>query len=769
MFNPPITGNKELDAFLSQLMLEGTSGAFDGVTVDTNTGVISDANGNLLGYLYRYLAVKYADDNLGDGMSNVPTNKAYYGIKNSDSSTESSNPADYRWFQVTGGFGTTKFLWYQSVGGRKVNFRVATTVPAVGWLVDPGTAIDADIVTSINAGSLDSFSSFFTPPSLQVPRTGDPLTPNFTGVTPKLYAVNNSVNVPFVSAQTDADGSFVNNSWRIGGSSSTGNADIVYTNVTMSAPTDGGDFASWAAPSAMSATPATIFVPVRFKNSAGTVVQASPSQIQLFFVDQGATGDQNAYVNLYQWSIGTPGNPNGSSTFTWATGANSGYTGGNGWSTSIPANPGTPLLVLWIATKKVTAVAGATTSTISWTSGFSISGAGQNGDTGPAGFQNARPTVYQWAITIPSISGTSTYTWSNGSFTAPSGWSKTISAAPSAGYTLWAASVNLVDSSTVSTSTINWTTASIVASGYSAAGTAGASARVTFARMPTDLNPVPVSGNITTSGNTSYPTSGQSLSTWGFSATWGASDPNPSSIRSLYQADGIYDPSTGNTVWSTPYLSMLKVGALQAVSTNTGNLTISGTLQSNNAAISGSTMASGTSGGVLYSTGLFAFGNSTTNIAFNGSQMTLNGNVVATNNINVNAITAATSVTGGAGTVFGYLTTFNLRTISFFVPAGTILNVFFTALKTAFGAGDINVILNLLTSSDVLVATFAGGSGNELVQTMGPGGDKVTAVFTGAYAVPYDGNFKIEAIVSNNFGNSWTASYLNMIAIGSKR
>ena len=48
-------------------------------------------------------------------------------------------------------------------------------------------------------------------------------------------------------------------------------------------------------------------------------------------------------------------------------------------------------------------------------------------------------------------------------------------------------------------------------------------------------------------------------------------------------------------------------------------------------------------GGVLYSSGNFAFGNSTTNISFNGSQMTLNGNVVATANINSNAVTNSVS------------------------------------------------------------------------------------------------------------------------------
>jgi len=163
MFNPPITGDRELDAFLAQLVLEGTSGATDGLTADTATGIISDRYGKIVGYLYRYLSIKYADDNIGTNISNVPTNKVYYGLYNSDSSSESSNPAAYTWYQVTGGFGVTKFLFYQTVGGRKVNFAVSTSAPASGWLIDPGTAVDTDIVTSgTNTIVVDSFSSYIS-------------------------------------------------------------------------------------------------------------------------------------------------------------------------------------------------------------------------------------------------------------------------------------------------------------------------------------------------------------------------------------------------------------------------------------------------------------------------------------------------------------------------------------------------------------------------------------------------------------------------------
>ena len=57
-------------------------------------------------------------------------------------------------------------------------------------------------------------------------------------------------------------------------------------------------------------------------------------------------------------------------------------------------------------------------------------------------------------------------------------------------------------------------------------------------------------------------------------------------------------------------------------------------------AISGTTMTG--AGSVIVTSGNFAFGNSTTNISFDGTQMTLNGNVVATGNINTNGVTVST-------------------------------------------------------------------------------------------------------------------------------
>lgn len=591
------------------------------LSADPNTGIITGPGGQIIGYLYKYLAIKYADSQDGAlNFSDSPTNRLYYGLRNSDELTESTNPVDYVWYKVTGGFGTTKTLWYKTTGGRRVQFFVSVTNPGVGWAPAPTGPIDLDVITASTTTS-QTFFSYFQPSNLQVPRSGSPLTPDFTGITPALYASNGNTQINFVAAQTDSDPSFINNTWRIGNSATTGFGDIGYNNITIGSPTAVSGRAQWPQPTAMAGSPAFITVPVRFKDATGVVTQAQVVQQQLVFVDQGITGDQYTYAYLYQWNVASPqpGNPSGTSTYTWATGAHTGYTGGNGWSTTVPPNPGTPLLQLWVAEKQISATAGTATTTVSWSSGYTVYAAGQNGATGTSGFQYARPTVYQWALSTPSISGTSTYTWATGAFTpVPVGWSTTITSAPSPGFTLWAATVTLTDSATVTTSTINWTTASIIASGYS--GATGASARIMYARIPS--NPTPVTGTVTVSGD-NRPSGPQGAAVWGssFNVTWYATDPDPTSNFSLYQADGVYDGT--NTTWSTPYISSLKVGSLSAITVNTGNLTVTGTFQSNTAQISGTTMTG--SGGILYPSGNFAFGNSTTNLTFNGSVLTING------------------------------------------------------------------------------------------------------------------------------------------------
>lgn len=156
MSSPPVTGNADLDAYLYQIHLGGISGSGDGggLTIDATSGKVYDpASGTIISYLYQYMHVKYADDNNGTNLSNTSTNKAYFGLFNSASSTESTNPADYTWYEVAGGFGTTKFFWYISTGGRQINYFVGTDGPTFIYVKDSGAAINLDVITGSDGSS----------------------------------------------------------------------------------------------------------------------------------------------------------------------------------------------------------------------------------------------------------------------------------------------------------------------------------------------------------------------------------------------------------------------------------------------------------------------------------------------------------------------------------------------------------------------------------------------------------------------------------------
>jgi hypothetical protein len=124
-------------------------------TSSISTGQVTTPGGRVQGYLYRYLAVKYADSFDGTlNFSNTPTNRLYYGLRNTDTATpESTNPADYIWYQVTGGFSTTKLLYYTVTGGRQINVIAALAAPSTLWQSDTGTAIDLDIISGSDGAS----------------------------------------------------------------------------------------------------------------------------------------------------------------------------------------------------------------------------------------------------------------------------------------------------------------------------------------------------------------------------------------------------------------------------------------------------------------------------------------------------------------------------------------------------------------------------------------------------------------------------------------
>lgn len=156
--------NIELSDAINYLL--GNFGA--NLSADPNTGLITGPTGQTIAYLYKYLSVRYADSPDGSlNFSDSPTNRLYYGTRNNNSSVESTNPADYIWLRVSGGFSTTKFLFYKVSGGRQIEFFVGTTAPGYGWEQDSGAAIDLDAISVVITATptIYQWTATSTPPA----------------------------------------------------------------------------------------------------------------------------------------------------------------------------------------------------------------------------------------------------------------------------------------------------------------------------------------------------------------------------------------------------------------------------------------------------------------------------------------------------------------------------------------------------------------------------------------------------------------------------
>jgi hypothetical protein len=188
MSSPPITGNDDLDAFLYNLQLS-TVVAEAGTTTTTtiDTGVV-----NADYYPEQYIQVRYALSETGASISTSPTNKTYYGVYNSITTTASNNPADYTWKKLTDtlGFSTDKFLFYTVLRGRNIKFYIGDSAPTVYWAVFPTTYVDLDIISE---GFIDDtdFSTGYEPVAIV---NGLPNAATYTGpnivydtVTNKMY------------------------------------------------------------------------------------------------------------------------------------------------------------------------------------------------------------------------------------------------------------------------------------------------------------------------------------------------------------------------------------------------------------------------------------------------------------------------------------------------------------------------------------------------------------------------------------------------------
>lgn len=83
-------------------------------------------------YALKYLVVAYADDAIGTNLSALPTNKTYYGLYNSNSSSFSTTASDYTWYLASPAFGTANKLCYINRTGRLFSFGIAPAAYASG-------------------------------------------------------------------------------------------------------------------------------------------------------------------------------------------------------------------------------------------------------------------------------------------------------------------------------------------------------------------------------------------------------------------------------------------------------------------------------------------------------------------------------------------------------------------------------------------------------------------------------------------------------------
>jgi hypothetical protein len=425
------------------------------LAADPSTGEISGPSGVILSYLYKYLAVKYADSADGSvNFSNSPTNRLYYGLRNTNDSTESVNPADYLWNKVAGGgFSTTKFLFYQTNGGHQINFVVDTVAPDATYLQELGTSIDLDVVTtttaySTAAPSIYIWTSTSTPParpattSTYTWSTGDYTAPAgwttapITNTTPGNYLwaitivlVVNSNTVTSVLDWTNVAYPLYSFSYNGDDGASGDSVDIVFkrsaTQPATPAPSVGTPATWYTDVNSVPAGTDPIWSSVGTNTGTGTnYVWQTPVLIE---GQNGTDGLSVAEVLIYLRSSTAPATPTGGSyDFSTQT-----LTPPAGWSSGIPA--GTDPVYTSRAVASVQGTTG-TDTTLTWSSpvlSIQNGATGATGATGDAGIS----AITAFLAQDQSLAAPGTPSNTTGP-TAPFGWSL-VAPAVSVGQVLW--------------------------------------------------------------------------------------------------------------------------------------------------------------------------------------------------------------------------------------------------------------------------------------------------------------------------------------------
>ena len=164
-FIPPITGNTELDIFLVDVS-RYLSDVPSVPEFNKGTGVIKNPiDDSVIGYLNRYLYVRYADDAEGTNFTTSPTTRSFYGLYNSieEVPADSEDWSKYTWYPVdqldpTAVLNGTNILYVKVYGGRSAEFQIGAapadstwyTIPVFNYidlddLIGPGSIVTEDL------------------------------------------------------------------------------------------------------------------------------------------------------------------------------------------------------------------------------------------------------------------------------------------------------------------------------------------------------------------------------------------------------------------------------------------------------------------------------------------------------------------------------------------------------------------------------------------------------------------------------------------------
>ena len=322
------------------------------LVANTSTGVVSQTgNSTPFAYLYQYVNVRYSNNATGTaGFDTNSNNYSYFGVYNSTTSTASTNPSAYQWFEVSPPFNsaTSRTLYYASIGGRQIQWVAANALPASNFVVtSPGVAIDLDIVTGT---------------------TG---TDGFSIVVPNVY--QRALTTP----ATPTGGSYD------------------FDTTTLTPPV------GWSADPPAGTNPLYVSQNTFESNAGGSVAPVGPWTTPVILVENGANGTpgtDGVSVYLYpvfRQSATQPATPGADGSFNFGTQTG---TPPAGWSNAPVSTTTDPI---WVITARATSPTptGVWTATVSsWSTPVQYSGSG--GVDGERGFI---PMAYVVTTQNPTI------------------------------------------------------------------------------------------------------------------------------------------------------------------------------------------------------------------------------------------------------------------------------------------------------------------------------------------------------------------------------